>query len=45
MGPTHCAGNTLDITLTNLFDGVYQVDTIKNPPLNLFVTTQTRPTP
>ena len=33
-GPTHCAGNTLDIVLTN-FDGVDHVDTIIDLPPNL----------
>jgi len=33
-GPTHCAGNTLDIALTN-FDGIDHVDTIIDLPPNL----------
>ena len=34
IGPTHCAGNTLDIALTN-FDGIGHVDTIIDLPPNL----------
>ena len=33
-GPTHCAGNTLDIALTN-FDGINHVDTIIDLPPNI----------
>ena len=33
-GPSHCAGNTLDIALTN-FDGLSHVDTYTNLPANL----------
>jgi len=34
VGPTHCAGNTLDITLTNL-DSLCHIDTLTSLPTNL----------
>jgi len=33
-GPTHCAGNTLDIALAN-FDTLCHIDTYKNVPADL----------